>query len=386
MTPAITVHRAIADIDAGDWDRLANPDPARHNPFVCHAFLALLEEAGPVSARTGWMPQHLTVADGQGKLIAAAPCYLKSHSRGEYVFDHAWADAYERVGGSYYPKLQVAVPFTPVPGPRFLIAPGADRSAATTLLLNGLVELCRKRGASSFHITFMLEDEWSRAGELGCLKRLGQQFHWLNNGYKSFEEFLETLSSRKRKAIRRERREAFAGDIVIERLTGPAIEKRHWDAMFEFYMDTGSRKWGSPYLNRKAFALLGQRMPDKVLLVMARRGSSYVAGALNLIGGECLYGRYWGTTDPQPFLHFEVCYHQAIEHAISMGLARVEAGAQGEHKLARGYLPVATYSAHFILDRRLSRAVAEYVDRERDHIADVNRELAEAGPYRNETD
>jgi hypothetical protein len=332
------------------------------------------------------MPQHLTVADGAGKLIAAAPCYLKSHSRGEYVFDHAWAEAYERVGGAYYPKLQVAVPFSPVSGPRFLVASDADRDEATKLLLNGLAELCRKRGASSFHVTFMLEEEWRRAGELGCLKRIGQQFHWLNQGFGSFGDFLDSLASRKRKAIRRERREAVAGDIVIERLTGPAIEKRHWDVMFEFYMDTGSRKWGSPYLNRKAFGLLGERMADKVLLVLARRGSRYIAGALNLIGGDCLYGRYWGTTDPQPFLHFEVCYHQAIEHAIAAGLARVEAGAQGEHKLARGYLPVATYSAHYILDERLSRAVADYVERERDHVFEVNRELAEAGPYRNETD
>ncbi|KAB2849218.1 MAG: N-acetyltransferase [Hyphomicrobiaceae bacterium] len=386
MPAAITVHPRIADIDAGDWDRLANPDAARANPFVSHAFLNLLEECGAVSARTGWMPQHLTLKDGSGKLIAAAPCYLKSHSRGEYVFDYAWAEAYQRAGGSYYPKLQVAVPFTPVPGPRLLIAPDADRGEATLLLLNALAELSRKRGASSFHITFMQEDEWRRAGELGCLKRLGQQFHWLNRGFHTYEEFLVSLSSRKRKAIRRERREAIADGVAIERLSGNDIRRQHWDAMFEFYMDTGGRKWGSPYLNRRAFDLIGERMADKVLLVLARREGRYIAGALNLIGGDCLYGRYWGTIEPRPFLHFEVCYHQAIEYAIAAGLARVEAGAQGEHKLARGYLPVAIFSAHFILDKRLSRAVAEYLERERDHVEEANRELAEAGPYRNETD
>jgi hypothetical protein len=378
----IKVVPSIRQIAAAAWDACANPDPAMYDPFLAHAFLAALEEAGCVSARTGWAPQHLVLEDAQGEVLAAAPCYVKSHSRGEYVFDWGWADAYERAGGSYYPKLQVAVPFTPVPGRRLLVRPGEDAAEREAQLAAALVELTKRLGASSFHITFLPEAQWQRLGAIGCLERTGQQFHWHNAGYGSYADFLATLASRKRKAINKERRQALASGIAIEWVTGRDLSEAHWDVFYRFYMDTGSRKWGSPYLNRKFFSLLGAAMAERVLLVLCKRNGKYVAGALNLIGGDCLYGRYWGAIEHHPMLHFEVCYHQAIEFAIANKLPRVEAGAQGEHKLARGYLPVATYSAHWIADKRLARAIADFVAREREHVAAANAELAQAGPYR----
>ena len=373
---------AIADIDAAAWDACANPDPARFNPFVAHRFLAALEAAGVLGARAGWLPRHLLLEDDAGGLAGALPCYVKSHSQGEYVFDHGWADAYERAGGTYYPKLQVAVPFTPVPGPRLLVRPGPGQEERERLVAAGAVELARRMEVSSLHITFLDEAPWRRLGEMGFLLRTGQQFHWRNQGFASFEDFLASLASRKRKAIRKERAAARADGIEIELLTGSDIREAHWDALFAFYMETGSRKWGRPYLNRRFFSLLGEAMSDRCLLVMARRGKRHVAGALNVIGGDCLYGRYWGAVEHHPCLHFEVCYYQAIEYAIAHGLARVEAGAQGEHKLARGYLPVTTYSAHWIGDPALRRAVQRYLAAERIAVAESCAELAEAGPFR----
>jgi hypothetical protein len=377
----VKVYPAIADIDAADWDACANPEPAIFDPFLSHAFLRALEDSGAATAKKGWAPQHLVLEDAGGEVRACAPCYVKSHSRGEYVFDYGWAEAYERIGGSYYPKLQVAVPFTPVPGRRLLVRPGADTKACEEQLTAALVELAKRVRASSFHVTFLTETEWQRLGAIGCLQRTGQQFHWRNQGYATFDDFLSSLASRKRKTVQRERREACEG-VVIRRLTGKEITETDWDSFFAFYMDTGSRKWGSPYLNRKFFSLLGEAMADRIMLVMVERDGRRIAGALNMIGGDCLYGRYWGAIEHRPFLHFEVCYHQAIEFAIERGLARVEAGAQGEHKLARGYLPVTTYSAHWIGDPRLHRAIAEYLERERCYIAEANQSLAAAGPYR----
>ncbi|MEP9377706.1 GNAT family N-acetyltransferase [Aquabacter sp. CN5-332] len=383
MTEAhIRILTRLADIPASQWDACAAGGASAPEPFVSHAFLRALEEAGCVSARTGWMPQHLVLDGADGLPTGVVPAYLKGHSRGEYVFDHGWADAYERAGGSYYPKLQVSVPFTPVTGRRLLVRPGLEAESHQELLSAGLVQLARQRDASSVHVTFATEDEWCRLRELGFLQRMDQQFHWTNAGYATFDEFLEALSSRKRKVIRRERREALSPGIEIEHLTGADITEKAWDAFFAFYMDTGSRKWGQPYLNRKFFTLLGERMADKVLLIMAKRQGRYIAGALNLIGADTLYGRYWGAVEHHPFLHFEVCYHQAIDYAIAHKLAVVEAGAQGEHKLARGYLPKFTYSAHWIADASLRRAVAHYLERERDHVREAGEELADLGPFR----
>ena len=372
----------IADIGAAQWDRLANPSGRAYDPFVSHAFLSALEEAETLTRRTGWVPQHLVLEGELGEALGAMPCYLKSHSQGEYMFDYHWAEACERAGGRYYPKLQCAVPFTPVPGRRLLVAPGPESDAREQLLLAAATQLTGQLKASSLHITFLSEDEWSRAGAAGLLQRTDKQFHWQNQGYATFEEFLSTLASRKRKSIRKERREAVAGGITIEHITGRDLTEAHWDAFFGFYMDTGSRKWGRPYLNRRFFSLIGKSMPDSCLLVFAKRDGRYVAGALNLIGGDCIYGRYWGTTDPQPCLHFEVCYYQAIDYAIEHGLARVEAGAQGEHKLARGYMPTPTYSAHWIADRGLRGAIARYLVQERQHMEHQRAALAEYGPYK----
>lgn len=377
----IRVAGAIGEIDAGAWDAMANPDPATFNPFVTHAFLKALEDAGAVAPPAGWFPQHLVSEDEHG-LVAAMPLYVKTHSRGEYVFDHAWADAFERAGGSYYPKLQVAVPFTPVPGPRLLVRCGSDAASARELLAAGAVTLAHKLDASSVHVTFATRDEWEALAQLGFLQRIDQQFHWRNAGYANFEAFLATLASRKRKAIRRERAGALEAGIVIEHVTGRDITEAHWDAFYDFYADTGARKWGRPYLNRRFFSLIGAAMADRILLVLARRNARYIAGALNFIGGDCLYGRYWGQIETHPFLHFEVCYYQAIDYAIGHGLARVEAGAQGEHKLARGYLPVETYSAHYIADPSLRRAVASYLVREREAVRETAAELACYGPYK----
>jgi predicted N-acyltransferase len=372
----------IADVAAADWDACANPDAALFNPFLAHAFLAALEEAGTVGGRSGWTPRHLVLKDDCGGVAGCAPTYLKSHSQGEYVFDHSWADAFTQAGGDYYPKLQIAVPFTPVPGRRLLARPGpgeAEREAALAAAAAAVVE---RNGLSGAHITFLTRGEWERLGARGFLQRTDQQFHWRNEGYATFEDFLTSLASRKRKAVRKEREQALNDGLTVEWVTGRDITEAHWDAFFAFYMNTGSRKWGRPYLNRKFFSLLGAVMPERCLLVLVKRGSRAIAGALNMIGGDCLYGRYWGAVEQHPCLHFEVCYYQAIEFAIQHGLARVEAGAQGEHKLARGYLPTKTYSAHFIAHRGLRRAIADYLERERAYVDAAGAQLSELGPYR----
>ena len=373
----------IAEIVPADWDACANPDPATHNPFLAHAFLNALEASGCVGdKRTGWLPHHIVLNDGAGGIAGCVPCYVKLHSAGEYVFDHAWAEAYERAGGAYYPKLQAAVPFTPVPGRRLLVKPGPDAERRENLLAAAAVEVARRLGVSSLHLTFLTKDEWQALGAQGFLRRTDQQFHWRNDGYTTFDDFLARLSSRKRKTVRKERSEALTGGVAIERITGKAIREEHWDAFFAFYQETGSRKWGRPYLNRRFFSLLGEAMADRCLLIMAKRDNRYVAGALNLIGGDCLYGRYWGAIEHHPCLHFEVCYYQAIDYAIEQGLGRVEAGAQGEHKLARGYMPVTTYSAHWIAEPGFRKAVSRYLDNEREHVAGTVETLSELGPFR----
>ncbi len=377
----VEVCRGIASVPAADWDACANPDPATHDPFLSHAFLKALEDSGCVRAETGWAPHHLLLHDGAGALLGAMPLYLKGHSMGEYVFDYAWADAYERAGGDYYPKLQSSVPFTPVTGRRLLTPDGAPGWRGEALL-RAAVELTARNDLSSLHLTFVPEDEWLHGAGLGLLQRTGQQFHWLNEGYQSFDDFLAALASRKRKAVRKERREAVAPGIEIEWLVGGDITEAHWDAFYAFYLDTSNRKWGQPYLNRAFFSRVHGAMPEAVALCMARRGGRYIAGALNFIGGEALYGRYWGAIEHHPCLHFEVCYYQAIELAIARGLARVEAGAQGEHKLARGYVPRTTYSLHYLAHPGLAEVVENFLEREREMVARGNEILSEAAPFR----
>jgi predicted N-acyltransferase len=360
----------ITGIGKADWDACAANPAYAANPFICFDFLDAAEESGCAVERTGWGPRHLVVRGEAGQALGVMPLYLKTHSRGEYVFDWSWADAYERAGGRYYPKLLSAAPFTPATGPRLILREGQGEEIRQALL-GGALEVCRRGGASGLHVTFPTEAEWRFLGDQGLLLRQDQQYHWANAGYRDFEDYLQALSSGRRKTIRRERRDAQAGlDIVA--LTGPDLKPEHWDAFFRFYTDTGSRKWGSPYLNRRFYALLHERMADRVLLVLAGKDGRWIAGALNLIGGDCLYGRYWGCTEDVPFLHFELCYYQAIEHAIRLGLPRVEAGAQGQHKIARGYLPSAVYSAHWIADPALRAPVARYLDQER---ASVRQEM-----------
>jgi predicted N-acyltransferase len=341
-----------------------------------------LETSKSVGGHSGWLVQHLLVHGAGGTLVAAAPCYLKSHSRGEYVFDHGWAEAYAHAGGSYYPKLQVAVPFTPAAGRRLLVRPGANADEARKTLAAGLVELCRIDRASGVHVTFATEPEFRFLGELGFLQRTDQQFHWENAGYATFDDFLAALAARKRKTIRRERHDAMANGISVHWLTGSDLTEDVWDHFFAFYMETGSRKWGRPYLTRPFFSLVGESMRDRILLVMAKRAGRWIAGAINFIGSETLFGRHWGAVEHHPFLHFELCYYQAIDYAIANKLKRVEAGAQGEHKIARGYMPATTYSAHYIADPALRRGIADYLKRERAYVAAVGRELAATGPYR----
>ena len=373
LKAAVDANRRIAEVGRQAWDACAGGG----NPFVSFDFLDALEEAGCATERTGWAPHHISVEDEAGEVAGVAPLYLKSHSQGEYVFDWSWADAYERAGGRYYPKLQCASPFSPVTGPRLLVREGADVELGRRLLLGGALSLTERLEASSLHVTFPTEAEWRFMGEQGMLLRQDQQYHWLNAGYATFDDFLAALSSSRRKTIRRERREAQA-DVEIAALTGPEITEDHWDAFFGFYMDTGARKWGRPYLNRTFFSLLGERMADRVLLIMARRGGRWIAGALNLIGDDCLYGRNWGAIEEVPFLHFELCYYQAIEHAIRLGLPRVEAGAQGPHKIARGYLPTPVYSAHWIADPALREPVRRYLDQEREAVGWEMEQLEEA--------
>ncbi len=370
----VRVATSLNDVPASEWDACANPvgpdyasgDDDPHNPFLSHAFLRALEVSGSVGRRSGWAPAYTLVEDGD-RIVAAAPSYLKSHSQGEYVFDHGWADAFERAGGSYYPKLQVSVPFTPATGRRLLVRPDAGPKIRDTLVA-GLNALCRQLEASSVHVTFPTRGDWEVLGAAKYLQRTGQQFHWINEGYATFDDFLAALASRKRKAIRRERKDALANGIDIVPLTGSDLREEHWDAFYKFYMDTGARKWGQPYLTRAFFSEMSAGMADRVLLIMARRDGRWIAGALNLIGDHALYGRNWGAIEEHPFLHFEVCYYAAIDWAIAHKLRRVEAGAQGEHKLARGYRPVETYSAHHFDDPRMQRAVADFLKHERRHV------------------
>ncbi|MBF0375368.1 MAG: N-acetyltransferase [Alphaproteobacteria bacterium] len=369
----------IADIPAEQWDSCAGAD----NPFVRHAFLDALERSGSATPETGWAPRHLVARDALGKVAACAPLYLKSHSYGEYVFDWGWAEAYHRAGGRYYPKLQCCVPFTPVGGPRLLVREGGDRAALERLLLSGMIELARRHEASSLHVTFPTQAEHDRLTGLGLLGRIGQQYHWRNRGYGRFEDFLADLSSRKRKAIRKERERANAQGLDIVTLSGSDLREEHWDAFHRFYIDTTGRKWGrSAYLTRDFFLRLGETMPDSVVLVMAREGRRWVAGALNLLGGDTLYGRNWGALGEWPFLHFEMCYYRAIDEAIARRLTWVEAGAQGEHKIQRGYLPRPTFSAHWIADDSFRGAVARFLDHEREAVREDIEDLAEAGPFR----
>ncbi len=375
---------SVGQIASEDWDACANPrkeNGCGYNPFVSHAFFSALEESGSACARTGWGPRHL-IARLDGAIAGIVPCYLKSHSQGEYVFDRGWADAYERAGGRYYPKLQASVPFTPAAGPRLLVRNGVDKERIEIALANGLIALCDATKASSVHVTFARENEWKFLAAQGFLQRNDQQFHWRNEGYVTFDDFLATLASRHRKAIRRERRDALANGISIHPLTGSDITEDAWDAFFEFYMETGSRKWGRPYLTRAFYSLIGETMEKDVLLVMAKRNGRWIAGAINFIGSDTLFGRHWGAVEHHPFLHFEVCYYQAIDFAIERGLKTVEAGAQGEHKIARGYLPQTTYSAHYIVDPDFRRAVRDYLKHERVYVAEAARELTEAGPFR----
>jgi uncharacterized protein len=379
---SLTVHPSIAEIPAAEWDACAGDI----NPTLSYTFLQAMEESGSAVARSGWAAQHLSLADASGRVIGIVPLYLKSHSYGEYVFDYGWADAYERAGGRYYPKALAAVPFTPVPGPRLLIAPDAPPDTKSVLIA-GLVEFTRQRGISSLHINFPEESDAEALFDAGFLKRMGQQFHWVNDGYKTFGDYLAALNSRKRKAVNKERREALASGLEIDVLTGADLQPKHWDAFYRFYLATSDRKWGSAYLNRKFFALIHERMADKIVLVMARNGREYVAGAFNILGSETIYGRNWGSYGDYKMLHFECCYYRAIEFAIDHGLKRVEAGAQGPHKLQRGYLPVPTYSAHYIPDPNFRRAVAQFLAREREMVEEKIEHLAEHySPFRHTED
>ncbi len=381
--------RSISEIAPELWDACANPQnptgalqpkqqptqdldalrfAERHNPFLSHAFLHALEVSRSAVPRQGWAPLHLLVEDAQGNLLACAPAYLKSHSMGEYVFDHAWADAFERAGGDYYPKLQVCVPFTPATGRRLLVADTPRAEDARTLLIAGLAAVRAQTKASSTHVTFPDQADYEALGAAGWLQRSGKQFHFLNRGYADFDAFLDALASRKRKNIRKERDQALSAGIDVHMLTGTEITEEHWDAFFDFYIDTGSRKWGTPYLTRAFFSDVGRSMADRILLVMAKREGRWIAGAINFIGDDALYGRNWGCLEEHPFLHFELCYYRAIDFALTSGMLRVEAGAQGEHKLARGYEPVETFSAHEFADVRLAAAVKGFIVRERTHV------------------
>jgi uncharacterized protein len=393
----ISAVNAVGGVSQAAWDACANPNPQTaggslpvqdsdqelvYNPFISHSFLWALEESKSVGGRSGWQVQHLLVRRADGTLLGAAPCYIKSHSRGEYVFDRGWAEAYERAGGAYYPKLQVAVPFTPATGRRLLARPGPQTPAIRQALARGLLELCRHDDASGVHVTFALEPEFRLLGGLGFLQRTDQQFHWENAGYATFDDFLAALAARKRKTIRRERHDALTNGISVHWLTGSDLTEDIWDAFFAFYMETGSRKWGRPYLTREFYSLVGEKMADRILLVMAKRAGRWIAGAINFIGSHTLFGRHWGAIEHHRFLHFELCYYQAIDYAIAHKLPYVEAGAQGEHKISRGYMPRTTFSAHYVADPALRRAIAEYLLRERAYVAAVGAELAAAAPYR----
>ena len=368
--------QSLSDIAPALWDEFAGQD----HPFLSHGFLNALEVSGCVGGRSGWHALHVLCYDNDEKLVGAVPCYIKAHSQGEYVFDQGWAQAYERAGGAYYPKLQVAVPFTPATGPRLLAKDGNE--AIKTALAQALQNLCLQMDMSSVHVTFPDEADHQLLCTQGWLERHDEQFHWVNEGYQTYDDFLQSLQSRKRKLIRKERQNAVESGLDIRHLTGADLTEKVWDAFFEFYMDTGSRKWGRPYLNRTFYSRIGEAMSDKILLVMAYRDNTPIAGAINFIGRDTLYGRHWGAIEHHPFLHFEICYHQAIEFAIRHGLKKVEAGAQGEHKLARGYRPVTTKSAHFIADPALRSAVADYLKQERRQVEALHDELEQHTPFR----
>lgn len=377
----ITVVERLAEVPSAAWDACAGAD----NPFVSYAFLSSLEDSGSIGTNSGWAARHIVIRDMLGEVVACAPTYLKSHSMGEYVFDHGWAEAYERAGGTYFPKLLTAVPFTPATGPRLLVRgdlPPALQRQLKRQLAGTLAGLVQSASLSSAHVNFIEQDDAHALHEAGFIPRVGIQYHWKNNNYLTFDDFLGELSSRKRKALKKERRLVAEAGLTIEHLSGSAITSAHWDAMYAFYLDTGSRKWGRPYLNRECFQLLGERMAERVLLIIAKRGEAIIAGALNLIGADALYGRYWGCAEEVPFLHFELCYHQAIEAAIARGLSRVEAGAQGEHKIARGYLPTLTHSAHFIAHEGLRDAVANFCQGEQRAMEHEVEILLGESPYR----
>lgn len=375
----VEVCASLAEVPAADWDACAGPD----NPFLSHAFLSSLEESGSVRAETGWLPQHLLVRDEDRSLVAAMPLYLKGHSQGEYIFDYAWAHAYENAGGQYYPKLLSAVPFTPVPGPRMLTRAAPDANLAIRYLVSAMAQLTERHGASSLHVNFLEKGQADILEQSGFLIRHGHQFHWRNDGYGNFDDFLAALSSRKRKAVRKERRAVAEAGLSTRAVTGDAITPDLWDAFYAFYTDTYDRKWGGPYLTREFFDLLHARMRDRVALMLAFDSSDRpIAGALNLIGGDALYGRNWGCVADYKFLHFELCYYMAIDFAIDRGLGRVEAGTQGEHKIQRGYMPVTTFSAHLLPDPGFRDAVARFLEGERAHEAQLRDALSDMGPYR----
>lgn len=381
----IKVYHAIEEIPAAAWDACACPPGEPRNPFLSHAFLHAAEASGSAVPERGWQAAHICLEDADGTLLAAAPAYMKAHSMGEYVFDQSWADAFQRAGGRYYPKLLCAVPFTPATGPRLLTRESGRAGAILRdQLAAGCLEAAQQLDVSSLHFNFLTEPQWQRLGELGLLQRMDQQFHWHNEGYQSFDDFLAALASKKRKNLKRERREAVADGIEIDWVTGSDLTEAHWDAFYQFYIDTGSRKWGRPYLTRDFFSRLGETMAEEVLLILCRREGRYIAGALNLIGSDTLFGRNWGCIEDHRFLHFETCYYQAIDFAISRGLKRVEAGAQGAHKVARGYLPAATYSAHWIAHEGLRDAVADYLERERDWVSQDIEAVSEHSPFRRE--
>lgn len=375
----VEVCRSLAEVGRDEWDACAGPD----NPFLSHDFLSALEESESVRPETGWLPQHLLLRDASGALIAAMPLYLKGHSQGEYIFDHSWAHAYENAGGSYYPKLLSAVPFTPVPGARMLTRAAPDPEAAIEALIGAMVQLTDRHGVSSLHVNFVDRDQADRLAGSGYLVRHGHQFHWANDGYDSFDDFLDALASRKRKSVRKERRAVREAGLTTRAVTGDEITSELWDAFYAFYTDTYDRKWGAPYLTRRFFDLLHARMRDRVVLMLAFDAQERpIAGALNLVGSDAIFGRNWGCLADYKFLHFELCYYMSIDWAIAHGLSRVEAGTQGEHKIQRGYLPVTTYSAHLLPDSNFRDAVARFLERERMYEDDLRRAMAEAGPFK----
>ena len=379
------IRHSIGDVPASTWNACANPPGRPYNPFVDHRFFQALEESGSVSAETGWQPFHIELKSEE-QTLGIVPMYVKSHSRGEFVFDGSWANAWYGAGGQYYPKLQVSIPFTPATGPRLLAPIDKLSTQVEDQLLLVIAQVTRKLQLSSAHITFMPKDQWERAGKLGWLQRVDTQFHWHNADYGSFDHFLSELSSKKRKNIRRERRDAVLDGITIESITGSDLRERHWDAFYEFYVDTGYRKWGRPYLNREFFSLVSDLMPEQTLLILCKRDDKYIAGAINFIGDDAVFGRNWGCIEDHRFLHFETCYYQAIDFAIQNKLERVEAGAQGGHKIARGYLPQATYSAHYISEANFRHAVARFLEEEKQYVEHDIEYIERHSPFRNDID